>query len=250
MKAAIKASIAALLCGALTPALSAQVNAPVEQAAPGAQALELAGLYLPDALIRSHAEIEYRKNFKLGFDKDPASAKMEDRFPGLYQVALNTGLKAMKVGYDQHLPIAKTKVALVFEREFTPAQAQQLIVFYRSPVGRKTVELVGTTADTKLLADRFEQDSENFAISRADISAMINPDFMALMSKDEIKELVAFGSSPVGRRFQRARPDIEGVIITEMNFMVQSMMAAQQEAISEAVAEHISSFQETKGKNQ
>lgn len=243
----LKAGMAFLSCAAAAPLLATEVPMRTEQSLPGEQALELAELYLPEATIRREGESGYRLEFKQGFDKDPASAKLEESFPGLYRVALDAGLAALTAAYDQYLPGAKKQIASVFDAELTSAQRQKLILFYKSPTGRKTVDLVVSTADTSVLADRMEKDTENFAMSRADIGAMLNPNFLGQMSKDEIKELAAFSVSPVGRRFETIRPRLEEIMVTEMNALVQSLLKTQQAAISDTVAEHISSSQEAKG---
>src|SRR5689334_8974069 len=129
----------ALISAAPIAAAAPAAAAPQEAPAATAQAIELARLMSPRDLLVDMEVREYDKHFVPSLRSDPEMKSLDDQYPGLLDAMhqASRGLVAEAMG--RSVGKVQASVAKLVESSFTPADIVELINFYRSPIGQKTV---------------------------------------------------------------------------------------------------------------
>lgn len=241
--------IIAMLFLTLAPVSSFAQVAASTGAAPSAftKSEQIAALYLQEDRIIDKSLPLFEQSFEAGFAKNgPAGAKLEAQFPGIKEKALKAGKSAFITSYRAAIPQWRQHLAAYFASHFSEPEINDLIDFYQSPAGQKTVDALTTGMHTDELQKRALANPEEFKLKTEDADNMVNLGNLSQLSQDEIGALMKFGMSRTGRKFKTESANLQGVLVQDVNTTIQTMQPDLQAAVVAAVSAHIASFRKGK----
>ena len=241
---------AALLIAASVAAMAPADASPQAMQATAGQAIELARLMSPSGLLVDMEVREFDKHFVASLRSDPELKSLDDQYPGLFEamhkasrglVAEATGRSAGKI----HAAVAK-----LIEANFTPADIVELTDFYRSPVGRKTVQQMAASADAGQIYQQAVGEDE-FKLTENQISAQIQESArkaVQTFTPDEQTEMMLFMAKPSFGKLAKAQPQIRKILADEFNAPDPDFDRQVEQVMGTAIEQHIASFEESAGK--
>lgn len=238
--------LAALAAALMSPPLLAQAaeqTAPVT--APADQALTLAQLMSPRDLLIDMEVREYDKHFVPSLRSNPDLNSLEEEYPGLFDAMhkATRGLVAKGTGrtVDQ---LHEAMVALIQE-QFTRSDVDELITFYRSPVGQKTVQQMAGAADAgQIYQEAVEQ--EDFKLTTeyiAEQNQLSAKQAAKSFTAGEQAEMILFMAKPSFTKLARAQPQIQKILAEKFNAPDPDFDHEVEEAMSSAIEQHIATFE-------
>lgn len=87
----------------------------------------------------------------LGSMEGPLASQMEAQFPGRGDEAAAIFVEEYQVAWDRHAPQIRDQTVAMMMRHFTEEEIGEILAFYETPVGRKTIETMPA-----LMADTME----------------------------------------------------------------------------------------------
>lgn len=212
-------------------------------ATPGTQALSLASLYLQEDRAVEMAMANFDKSFLSGFNSNQQSLDLEAHFPGVRDAALTAGRDVFRTHYVGAIPAWKNNLAQFIEANFAASEIADMIRFYTSPAGSKSVSAITDGADTSALAKKFAADPHGAKIDATDVNKMMNVGNLSKLSQAELAEVMKFNITPTGQKFTKLSPQLLGILLNDVNKTISAVQPVIQAAVIEAVSGHIAHSQ-------
>lgn len=209
----IRTCASVLLVAASPQVLAAQAapsSAPASgDAAVRSDALELARLLNPVEPLISVAGRGFDEAFDKGMTPEGIEA-LEKAYPGMVAELRRAAREVTLANLRSNIPSMHQRYARFFGEQFTPDELSALTQFYRSPTGAKIIQAKFANIDMSQLTDRLAEDSEA-KLSVTDVNDLNKgamPGVFKQMSADDIRALMAFGLSPVGKKLKGVAPQM------------------------------------------
>ena len=240
----------ALVAAAPVPAMAlADADRPVA-AAPAADAIALARLMSPRDLLVDMEVREFDKHFVPSLASDPDMKSLEDDYPGLFEAMHKASrelvAEAMAKSVDQiHLSVGR-----LIENSFAPADIVELSNFYRSPIGRKTIQQMAASADATQVYQRAVEEKE-FKLTEEQIDAQVRANAQKAVQSftpEEQTQMMLFMAKPSFGKLAKVQPQIQKILADEFNAPDPEFDKQVEEAMGAAIEKHIASFENSGGK--
>lgn len=244
--------LSALLLGAAPisteprpPAASSSVSAlaPVP-----ANASTLAALLNPEQGMVAVAVRVFETGFHGAIEQGAGGSEVFAEFPGLAEAIVERCRPLVAKYTRDSVPAVQDKSARFFMSRFSPAEIDQLLLFYRSPVGTKVIAGMFAGVDgADVAADIVDRESGE--VKSADISKLVGSALMRIapsFTQDDKAALIAFGTSPVGRKMNSLTPEIMAFNTQIANEPDPELDAALDKVIEEVTTDFITRHEATK----
>jgi hypothetical protein len=250
----IKYTLAVFLAGLAPVAAHAQQAAAVASSptaaapsapAPSSPALELAKLYLQEDLVVDQATENFDKSFNIGFESNQSSKDLESNFPGIRQAALDAGHKVFVSEYISAIPLWRVDLARFIDTNFSTTETNAMIGYFQSPAGAKATKVMSEGGDISALAKKYSANPDNIKIEAEDANSLVNIGNLSKLSQAELTEVMKFFMTPAGRKFTRLSPQLQTILLNEVNNAIAALMPKAQSAIVEAISGYIANFDKT-----
>ena len=237
----------AVLAVAIVPAsLAAQTAQPTAPATvSAAQAMTLAQLMSPRELMLDMELREFDRHFVPSLRGEADLQSLEAEYPGLFEAMHKATRPLVAKGIGRTVDRVHEAMAAIIQDKFTTADVAELIDFYRSPVGQKTVQQMAGAADaTELYQQAVKQD--DFKLS-ADTIAQHNRASATKAAKsftpDEQAQMLLFMAKPSFSKLAEAQPQIQQLLAEKFNASDPDFDREVEQAMSSAIAQHIATFE-------
>ena len=218
--------------------------------ASSADAVALARLMSPRDLLVDMEVREFDKHFVSSLKSDPDMKSLDDDYPGLFEAMhkASRGLVAEATGrsVDQvHVGLSK-----LIEASFTQADIVELLNFYRSPIGQKTMHQMAASADASKVYQRAMEDRE-FKLTGDEIDAQGHDTARKAVQSftpEEQTQMMLFMAKPSFGKLAKVQPQIQKMLADEFNAPDPEFDKRVEEAMAEAIEQHIESFDKTGAK--
>jgi hypothetical protein len=237
--AAMALVVAPASLAAQTPERTAPVTASVEQA------MTLARLMSPRDLLIEMEVREYDKHFVPSLRSNPDLNSLEIEYPGLFDAMHRATRGLVAKGTGQTVDQLHEAMVALIQEQFSDADVNELINFYRSPVGQKTVQQMAGAADAgEIYQEAAEQ--EDFKLT-AEYIAEQNRQSAKKAAKtftpDEQAQMLLFMAKPSFTKLARAQPQIQKILAEKMNAPDPEFDREVEQAMSSAIEQHIAAFE-------
>lgn len=237
----------ALVAPAPVAAIAPANAAPQTAQAEAADAIALARLMSPRALLVDMEVREFDKHFVSSLRSDPEMKSLDDEYPGVFEAMhkASRGLVSQEMGrsVDQiHLAVAK-----LIESSFTPADIVELSDFYRSPVGQKTIRQMAASADAGQVYSQAVKERE-FKLTEEQVAAQVHDNAKKAVQNftpEEQMEMMLFMAKPSFGKLAKAQPRIQKILADEFNAPDPEFDRQVEQAMAAAIERHIASFEKT-----
>lgn len=238
-------SPAILLLLTAFPVAAQPAAVPIAPAIAQSRSVSLAGLYIQEDWMLEQATGMFENSFLAGFKGSDAD-RMEAQFPGMRDAALTAGRRTFVASYRAAVPGWKDNLSSFFADRFTPAEIDALVSFYQSDAGKKAVIAMTTDMNTDDLTRRAIAEGDGVKVQADDATTMLNMGNLGTLDQTELKAMMTFGMSPAGRKFQRLGPELQALLVKDVNQTMQAIQPDTQSAVVEAVSGHIAGFGKAK----
>lgn len=209
------------------------------QPAPSAAAQQFSKLYMPAELSIEGAVEGFNKEFFPAISADPNVAALDKAKPGLIAAAGKAARDTMITAMQRDIPAAQQAIASFASASFSPAELGEINAFMASATGQRVQKLALAEVDTAAIAQEAKEAGDMPALDGAKLMAMVNPNFLAKLSKEEIADLMRFGATPAGRKFDTQVSQLSELVASEMNKIVEAMKPELEKAIIGAFSSHL-----------
>jgi hypothetical protein len=243
----ILTAMAGIAMAASPASLSAQaLEKSASITAPADQALTLAQLMSPRDLLVAMEVREFDRHFVPSLRADADLKSLEDEYPGMFDAMHKVTRGLVSKGTGRTVDQLHGALAALIQEQFSAADVVELINFYRSPVGQKTVQQMAGAADASQI---YQQ-----AVEQEDFK--LTPEFIAEQNQqnarkaaqtftpDEQAQMIMFMAKQSFTKLARAQPQIRKILAEKMNAPDPEFDREVEQAMSSAIAQHIASFEE------
>ena len=232
---------AALLATAMiaAPNASALTQTEAASAALSASAQRFGALYVPIDLSLESAIAGFNKEFEPAIRADPNVVALDQRFPGLIDVAGKAGRDAMEGAMRRELPATQQRIAALAGARFTTAELDTINAYLASPEGQKLQRVMAETVDGSALSQEMRATGEVPQLDGQKLLAMINPAALGRLNKAELASLIKFSASPAGRKFDATGSELAELVASEMNNIIAAMKPDIEQAVVAAITAHL-----------
>lgn len=232
---------AALLATAMVaaPATPALAQTEAASTAPSASAQRFGALYVPIDLSLESAIAGFNKEFEPAIRADPNVVALDQRFPGLIDVAGKAGRDAMEGAMRRELPATQQRIAALAGARFTTAELDTINAYLASPEGQKLQRVMAETVDGSALSQEMRATGEVPQLDGQKLLAMINPAALGRLNKAELASLIKFSASPAGRKFDATGSELAELVASEMNNIIAAMKPDIEQAVVAAITAHL-----------
>ncbi|SFR97825.1 DUF2059 domain-containing protein [Sphingomonas jatrophae] len=209
-------------------ALLLAVPASARPAAPALTASQtqvdtLLGILFPiDRLLQLNLAA-WQEELAATFDADPALVAREKAAPGLRARVIEAGLAEVRDAYGGELPVMARELRPIYA-ELTPADADTLIAFFRTPTGAKLVAQMhaGVAQSASLTVRGVADDGRRKAL--------------ASLEPSDVPALKAFAATPASARARAMAPRIAEVSDRHITAVTKRLETAVPAARARALA--------------
>lgn len=232
---------AALLATSAIAVSAAPASAQTEAAATtlSESAQRFGALYVPIDLSLETAIAGFNKEFEPAIRADPNVVALDQRFPGLIDVAGKAGRDAMAQVMRRQLPATQQRIAALANARFTIAELEVINAYFASAAGQRLQRVVAATADGSALTAEMRQTGSVPELNGAKLLAMVDPSVLGRLSNDELASLIKFSASPAGRKFDATGGELAELVAAEMNNIIASMQSDIEQAVVGAITAHL-----------
>lgn len=252
-RATIRYAFAILLAGVVPAAANAQQQGPVpaspaptmastQARAPSTSALELAKLYLQEDVVVDKATQNFDKSFNMGFESNQGSKDLESNFPGIRQAALDAGHKVFVSEYLSAIPRWRADLARFIDANFSTSETNAMIGYFHSAAGAKATKVMSEGGDISALAKKYSTNPDDIKVTREDAQSLVNVGNLSKLSQAELTEVMKFFMTPAGRKFTRLSPQLQTILLNDVNNTIATLMPKAQSAVIEAISGYIADF--------
>jgi len=236
--------MAAALMSAPLLAQAAEQTAPVT--APADQALTLAQLMSPRDLLIDMEVREYDKHFVPSLRSNPDLNSLEEEYPGLFDAMHKATRGLVAKGTGQTVDQLHQAMVALIQEQFSRSDVDELISFYRSPVGQKTVQQMAGAADAGQIYQEAVED-EDFKLTAeyiAEQNQLSAKRASRNFTPDEQAQMLLFMAKPSFTKLARAQPQIQKILAEKFNAPDPVFDQEVEQAMSSAIERHIAAFEE------
>lgn len=232
---------AALLATSAVAVSAAPALAQTEAAATALSesAQRFGALYVPIDLSLETAIAGFNKEFEPAIRADANVVALDQRFPGLIDVAGKAGREAMARTMRRELPATQQRIAALAGARFTVAELDSINAYFASASGQRLQRVVAETADGSALSAEMRETGNVPELNGAKLLAMVNPAALSRLSNDEMASLIKFSVSPAGRKFDAAGGEFAELVAAEMNNIITTMQPDIEQAVVGAITAHL-----------
>ena len=243
------AAMALAVCSAPVAAQAPETAMAVK--VPASEALTLAQLMSPRDLLVEMEVREFDKHFVPSLRSDADLKSLEDEYPGMFDAMHKATRDLVAKGMRRTVDQVHQAIAALIQDEFSTADIAELIAFYRSPVGQKTVRQMAGAADaTEIYQQAVDQD--DFKLT-AEYIAEQNRASASKAAKsftpDEQADMILFMAKPSFTKLARAQPRIQKILAEKFNAPDPEFDREVEQAMTSAIEQHIAAFEEKSGGN-
>lgn len=196
-------------------------------------------LYVPIDLSLETAITGFNKEFEPAIRADPNVVALDQRFPGLIDVAGKAGRDAMTQAMRRELPATQQRIAALASARFTVAELDSINAYFASASGQRLQRVVAETADASALTAEMRETGKAPDLNGAKLLAMVNPAVLGRLSNDELASLIKFSGSPAGRKFDATGGELAELVAAEMNNIIAAMKPDIEQAVVGAITAHL-----------
>jgi hypothetical protein len=232
---------AALLAAAAIaiPAAPALAQTEAASTALSASAQRFGALYVPMDLSLESAIAGFDKEFEPAIRADANVVALDQRFPGLIDVAGKAGRDAMTNAMRRELPATQQRVAALAGARFTLAELDAINAYLASPEGQTLQRVMAETADGSALSKEMRETGEVPQLDGQKLLAMVNPAALGRLNKAELASLIKFSASPAGRKLDATGGELAELVAAEMNTIIAAMKPDIEQAVVGAITAHL-----------
>lgn len=230
---------AAALLGCASAATAQPAPPPAATAADSerlAKAMELARTVQPRDLLFQQSMAVIDKQALDGLLAEDSVKAMERENPGIVRAMWTAARPILAESVDKSMPDLWDRLSKVYARHFTPAQLDEMLRFFRSPLGQKFLVAMHSSADVRpMLRDvlrpgdgKVSEGSYMQTVTGAALGAA------KAMTPAEAAEFERFFATRVGKKMVEAGPDVSRTMLEWTNRPDPEMDARIQQAMLEA----------------
>ena len=239
--------LAAVALAAVPASLSAQAPEPAAAAmVPADQALTLARLMSPRDLLIEMEVREFDKHFVPSLQSDADLKSLEETYPGLFEAMHKATRDLVAKGMGRTADQLHEAIAAMIQEQFSTADVAELIGFYQSPVGQKSVRQMANAADATAIYQQ-AVDQDDFKLTPEYIAEQnrLNATKAAkTFTPDEQAQMILFMAKPSFTKLARVQPQIQKILAEKVNAPDPDFDREVEQAMSSAIEQHIASFEE------
>jgi hypothetical protein len=237
-KTLIHAALLATAC-LIAPTAPALAQTEAASTALSASAQRFGALYVPIDLSLESAIAGFNKEFEPAIRADANVVALDQRFPGLIDVAGKAGRNAMESAMRRELPATQQRIAALAGARFTIEELDAINAYLASPEGQKLQRVMAETADGSALSNEMRATGEVPQLDGAKLLAMVNPAALGRLNKAELASLIKFSASPAGRKFDATGGELAELVASEMNNIIAAMKPDIEQAVVGAITAHL-----------
>lgn len=168
----------------------------------------------------------------------------ETEYPGLIAAVVTALKPVMLKAYDNKMPLLWTTTSQIYREKFSSAELEQMIVFFKSPVGKRFTNALESNVDTQTFMDAAVAaggeltDGVTTAKRKADAAAVKKTN--GQMSATDKIAIFRFENSSLGPKLAAVGPLISKAVIEWDYFFTdkqkQEFLTIRQATISEFIA--------------
>lgn len=238
--AAASAALIAILPGA--PACAQETTAaPVPDQARIDRARELSRLISPyDVLLAANLsgwEAAIARSMAL----DPTAVSLEARYPGIGRAAIDAARPIARRYCETFVNRITDKKAEIFAQRLTAEEIDEVLRFYRTPLGQRAVKQLFSNFDSAQLGREIAEEKARTGTVEITREEMKAKELLAArraggsFSADDQIAMLRFSQMPAARKFAAASEAAEQEVIRMANNPDPAFMAAQTEAVTAAM---------------
>lgn len=209
------------------------------EATPSAAALEFSRLYMPVDLSIEGAVDGFNKEFSPAISADANVAALDKAKPGLIDAAGKAARDTMVTAMQRDIPAAQQAIASFANANFSAAELTEINAYMASETGQRVQRVLMAEVDTAAIANEVKETGEMPKLDGATVMGMIDPSFITKLSQAEIADLMRFGATPTGRKFNGQVAQLSDLVASEMNKIVEGMKPDLEKAIIAAFSKHL-----------
>ena len=96
--------------------------------------------------------------------------------------------------------------------------------------------------DISALAKKYSANPDNIKVTPEDAQSLVNVGNLSKLSQAELTEVMKFFLTPTGRKFTRLGPQLQTILLNDVNNTIAALMPKAQSAIIEAISGYIANF--------
>ena len=158
----------------------------------------------------------------------------ETEYPGLIAAVVAALKPVMLKAYDDKMPLLWANASKIYREEFSPAELDQLVAFYKSPVGIRFI-----TSMDAAVKSQGEPSGEVAAAKKKIDAAAINKTNQQMSAADKLA-IFRFENSSLGPKLVTVGPRISKAVLDWDFYFIdeqkKKFLAVRQSAISEFIA--------------
>lgn len=168
----------------------------------------------------------------------------EAEYPGLIAAVVTSLKPAMLKAYDDKMPLLWKATSQIYRENFSPAELEQLVIFFKSPVGVRLSNSVQSNFNTQQFMDAAVASEGELTDLVVDASKKAKTQAIkkttAQMSPADKLAIFRFENSSLGPKLALVGPTINNAILEWDYFFTderkQEFLAIRQSAIAEFIA--------------
>lgn len=250
----VRILIATIILTGTTIATPAMAGDEAAQTSNISEATELAEVLVAASLSEAALDVSLDQITKAIFEGQPDLALMNETFPGLDTVFVNTMRPIIRDELKRIEPLYIADLAAFYGKNFTAKELLELTTFWKSSAAqnilRATMENMDYAAISGEVVAQIEEDKD-VKISDQALEKDVNVGVRAATKKAtraEQSALLRFGLSPAGRKFISLKEEKKAIDAKWVNANTSPEVDARIEAdIVKAMEAHIASFDEIDG---
>jgi hypothetical protein len=168
----------------------------------------------------------------------------ETEYPGLIAAVVDAAIPEMLKAYDDKMPLLWRSTSQIYREKFNSAELDQILAFYKSPVGIRFMKTLQNNVDSQQFMDAAvasqgeETDSVSDAVKKAKTQALKKTGTQT-SAADKIA-IFRFENSPLGPKLAAVGPLISKAV-SEWDYYFpeeqkQAFLASRQTIITEFIA--------------
>jgi hypothetical protein len=188
-------------------------------------AQELAGLYVPRALIMTQLDQEVRRGIVESIDEDAALRTRVEQNPNELSQFITIAQVVTRECMEVAIPTLEAETARIFAQNLSVENMRSLIGFYRSPIGQHLMRSVMT--DDAAYTPRLDANGNLVPLTTAQLRSELRQpveNALAGLSPEQMRELEAFGRSPAGISLTRLSPVLNRAVVNTVNAAMVALM--------------------------
>jgi hypothetical protein len=168
----------------------------------------------------------------------------ETEYPGLIAAVVASLKPVMLKAYDDKMPLLWANASQIYREEFSPAELDQLVAFYKSPVGIRFITSMKNNVDTQQMMDaavksQGEPSGEVAAAKKKTDAAAINKTNQQMSAAGKLA-IFRFENSSLGPKLVTVGPRISKAVLDWDFYFTdeqkKKFLAVRQSAISKFIA--------------